>query len=178
MNCGASRDEVAFVYSVAGVFTLVGMNVVGHLTDRFGQRRIFVIMACGSMLMTLVITNLPAWGVLAYAAAATGFMVAAAGRFIPAQAMMIGSSPPVLRGRFMNLNTAVSSFATGVAPLVSGAMITQVTKESPLIGYPSAGLVAIGFAAIAVGLAFLLRPTHKPASLIAESLAIEEPALV
>lgn len=176
LNCGASRDEVAIVYAVAGVFTLIGMNVVGYLTDRFGQRRVFLIMACASILMTIVITNLPAWGVLAYAAAATGFMVAAAGRFIPAQAMMIGSSPPALRGRFMNLNTAVSSFATGVAPLVSGAIITQASPASPLLGYSEAGIVAVSFAAVALGLAFLLRPAHKPA-VVMEPIADEVPVL-
>jgi len=177
-NCGATRDEVAFVYAVAGVFTLIGMNIIGYLTDTYGQRRVFFAMACVSILMTLAITNLPAWGVIAYAAAATGFMIAAAGRIIPAQAMMIGSSPPLLRGRFMNLNTAVSSLATGVAPLVSGAMITQESQSSPLIGYPSAGLVAVGFAAIAVALAFLLRPAHKQTVIVELPRSAQEPVLV
>ena len=178
LNCGASRSQVAIVYSVAGLFTLVGMNVVGHLTDRFGQRRVFLIAAIGSILMTVVATNIPPWGVAVYAAAATGFMLTAAGRMIPAQAMMIGSSPPILRGRFMNLNNAVAHFATGVAPLVSGAIITQADESAPLVGYPQAGMVAVAFAAVALGLSFLLRPAHKPTAAIERTVPVEEPTLV
>ena len=173
LNCGANRNQIAVVYSVAGLFTLVGMNVVGHLTDRFGQRRVFLIAACGSMLMTVVATNIPPWGVAVYAAAATGFMLTAAGRMIPAQAMMIGSSPPLLRGRFMNLNNAVSHFGTGIAPLISGKLITQASETAPLEGYPLAGLVAVAFAAAALGLSFLLRPPHAPAPAMTEAAELE-----
>ena len=178
LNCGASRDQIAIVYSVAGLFTLVGMNLVGHLTDRFGQRRVFLIAAIGSMLMTLVATNIPPWGVAVYAAAATGYMLTAAGRMIPAQAMMIGSSPPLLRGRFMNLNNAVSHFATGVAPLVSGAIITQANESAALVGYPQAGLVAIGFAAAALGLSYFLRPAHKLTTIVQRIAQPDAPATI
>ena len=92
--------------------------------------------------------------------------------------MMIGSSPPLVRGRFMNLNNAVSHFATGVAPLVSGAIITQSHESAPLVGYPQAGLVAVGFAAVALGLSFLLRPAHIPVSPLERPVSVEEPALV
>ena len=173
LNCGATRDEVALVYAIAGVFTLVGMNVVGRLTDLYGQRRVFLIAALGSIAMTLLITNLPAWGIIASAAAASGFMVTAAGRIIPAQAMMIGSSPAPLRGRFMNLNNAVSHFATGVSPLVAGSIITQANETAPLEGYPIAGLVAVGFASAALGLAFLLRPAHKPTPPVEKAIPAE-----
>ncbi len=176
LNCGATREEVAVVYSIAGVFTLIGMNIIGYLTDRYGQRRVFLVMASGSILMTLAITNMPAWGLAIYAAGATGFMVTAAGRIIPAQAMMIGSSPAALRGRFMNLNNAVSHMATGIAPLIAGAIITQASDSSPLVGYPIAGLVAVCFASSAIGLAFLLRSAHKPA-VIVEKVDVHEPAL-
>ncbi len=161
LNCGASRRDVEWIYAIAGVFTLIGMNAVGRLTDQFGQCRVFLVAASASMVMTLLITNLPPWGVAASAAVASGFMVTAAGRIIPAQAMMIGSSPPALRGRFMNLNNAVSHFATGISPLVSGAIITQANDTAPLVGYPVAGLVAVAFASAALGLAFLLRPAPK-----------------
>ena len=177
LNCGATRAEVAVVYSIAGFFTLIGMNVVGYLTDRFGQRRVFLVMASGSILMTLAITNMPAWGLAVYAAGATGFMVTAAGRIIPAQAMMIGSSPAALRGRFMNLNNAVSHMATGIAPLIAGAIITQTNESGPLVGYPIAGLVAVAFGTTALGLAFLLRSAHKPAAFV-QKVEVSEPVLV
>ena len=55
--------------------------------------------------------------------AVSGFMVCAAGRMIPAQAMMLGASAPATRGAFMSLNTAVQHLATGLAPMIAGAII-------------------------------------------------------
>jgi predicted MFS family arabinose efflux permease len=173
LNCGQTRGEIALIYAIAGVFTLVGMNVVGKFTDHFGQRPVFLVTAAGSIVMTVVLTNLPAWGLAVSAAAATGFMLMASGRIIPAQAMMIGSSPPHLRGRFMNLNNAVSHFGTGIAPLISGALITQSSESAPLQGYSLAGLVAVVFAAAALGLSFLLRPPHATTPSATEAAELE-----
>lgn len=111
-NCGRSKEDLPIIYAVAGVGSLVMMNVIGALTDRFGARPMFLVTAGGAIVMTFVITNLPPVGLVGAAAAATGFMVLASGRIVPAQTMMLRSADPKLRGAFTNLNTAVSHFAT------------------------------------------------------------------
>ena len=40
-NCGLSSKNLPVIYGVAGVFSLVFMNIVGWLTDRFGPRPVF-----------------------------------------------------------------------------------------------------------------------------------------
>ncbi len=172
-NCGRSDTDIPIIYAAAGVCTLVGMNVIGWMADRFGKRPVFVTLATCSMVMTLVITNLsqlfpevavdPTFGLVVTIMACTGFMLTAAGRAVPAQAMMLWSADPKLRGAFTNLNSAMSHLATGVAPMISGAIISRADPHSPLVGYDTAGYVAVAFAAAALGVSFLLKtPAARP----------------
>lgn len=163
-NGGMSQREVMLAYSLAGVFTLVGMNVIGVLTDRVGPRPVFVFAASGSILMTLLVTHLTPTTVTQGVLLATGFMVMATGRIVPAQAMMMAAARPAVRGRFSNLNNAVSHLATGLSALLSGAMMTGggFDETEPLVGYPRVGEVAACFAVVAIGLAFALRPAANP----------------
>jgi predicted MFS family arabinose efflux permease len=163
INCGRSDTDVPIVYAVAGLCTLVGMNVIGWLADRFGKRPVFLALAVGSMAMTVVVTNLPPVGLIAATAAATGFMLTAAGRVVPAQAMMLWSADLKLRGAFTNMNSAVSHLATGLAPMIAGRIINRDGDNGPLVGYDLAGFVAVGFATIALGISFLLKP--QPAAI-------------
>lgn len=168
-NCGRTDTDIPIIYAAAGVITLVGMNLVGWLADRFGKRPVFLALAVCSMGMTVVVTNLPDVGLVGVILACTGFMLTAAGRVVPAQAMMLWGADPKLRGAFTNLNSAVSHLATGIAPMISGAIITRADPHAPLVGYDTAGWVAVGFAAVALGISFLLKqparpaaPTHEP----------------
>ncbi len=157
-NCGRTATDLPVIYMVAGVCTLVTLNVIGWATDRFGARRIFLFCAGGAVVMTLIITNLPQVSLGIAVLTTCVFMVFASGRVVPAQAMMMRASDPSLRGAFMNLNTAVSHFATAVGPLITGAMVGEEYPGGPLIGFASAGLVAAVFGCIALALSFRLRP--------------------
>ncbi len=73
-------------------------------------------------------------------------MVFAAGRMVPAQAMLLGSAEPRVRGAFMSLNTAVQHLATGIAPVIAGSLIAK-TDDGKITGFPLVGLVAAAAAA-------------------------------
>jgi predicted MFS family arabinose efflux permease len=94
-------------------------------------------------------------------------MVLASGRIIPAQTMMLRASDPAMRGAFMNLNTAVSHFATAVGPLITGSIVGEEFSGGPLTGFSIAGLVAALFGCAAMALAFRLRPFQDRSELIA-----------
>jgi predicted MFS family arabinose efflux permease len=158
-NCGLSREHLPVVYAVAGVFSLAAMNITGWLTDRFGPQRIFIAAAGSAVIMTVVITNLPPvhlWGAVLVT---TLFMSVASSRMVPAQAMMLRSANPKTRGAFTSLNSAMTHFATGVGPLISGSIIGEASPGGPLTHYWVAGCVAVFFGTVAIGLSFLLYPT-------------------
>jgi predicted MFS family arabinose efflux permease len=145
-NVGMQKTDMKYLYLVAGLFTLVSMNVVGRLSDRYGKVLIFRIMAFGAIIMALIVTNLPVVPLWAAIAIATLFMVMASGRMVPAQALITGSAETAIRGRFLSLNNAVQSLAMGLSSTVAGALIHQ-EPDGHLTGFPKVGILA-GIAAI------------------------------
>ncbi len=161
-NCGVRAEHLPIIYAISGVAALIMMNVIGHLTDRFGPQRMFLITAGGAILMTIVITNLPPVGLPIAVLVTCGFMVLASGRVVPAQTMMLRSADPKLRGAFTNLNTAVSHVATGTGPLIAGLIIGEEFPGGPLTYYWLAGIVAVCFGIVALVLSRRLRPATQP----------------
>ena len=161
-NCGREPSDLPIIYAIAGLCTLVSMNVVGWATDHFGAKPLFLICAGGAVLMTLIITNLQYVSLFGAVAATCCFMVLASGRIIPAQTMMLRASNPALRGAFMNLNTAVSHFATAMGPLITGSIVGEEYPGGPLTGFATAGLVAATCGCIAILLSFRLQPYRAP----------------
>ena len=160
-NCGRLASDLPIVYAVAGVCTLVSMNIVGWATDRFGAKPVFFLCAGGAVLMTLMITNLPPVPLIGAVVTTSSFMVLASGRMIPAQTMMLRASDPAMRGAFMNLNTAVSHFATAIGPLITGSILGEEFPGGPLTGFGIAGLVGAVFGCSAIFLSLQLRPFKR-----------------
>jgi hypothetical protein len=63
-------------------------------------------------------------------------------------------------------NTAMSHFATGVGPLISGSIIGEVYPGGPLTNYWLVGIVAGTFGVIAIGLSLSLRTSELPAAAV------------
>jgi len=114
--------------------------------------------------LTVIITNLPPISLPVAILATTAFMCAASSRVVPAQAMMLRSAQPAARGAFTSLNTAVSHLATGIAPMITGALMGRPVENGPYTGYWLAGLVAICFGGSAIVLSFFLKPAVEPPS--------------
>ncbi len=157
-NCGRTSRDLPVIYAVAGICTLITLNLIGWATDRFGAKPVFLICAGGAVLMTLVITNLPNVSLVGATVVTSLFMILASGRIIPAQAMILRASDPALRGAFMNLNTSVSHFATAVGPLITGSIVGEEFAGGPLTRFAIAGLIAATCGCTAMALSFRLRP--------------------
>jgi predicted MFS family arabinose efflux permease len=162
-NCGRESMDLPVIYAIAGMCTLITMNLVGWATDRFGAQPVFLFCAGGAVFMTLVITNLPHVTLGIAVLATTCFMTLASGRIIPAQSLMLGASNPSQRGAFMNLTTAVSHFATAIGPLITGSIVGEEYAGGPLTHFALAGLVAAACGCLAVTLSFCMRPFGSPA---------------
>jgi MFS family permease len=137
------------------------MNVSGWMTDRFGARPIFLFCAGAAVVMSLVITNLPVVTAMTAIAVTSVFITFASSRIVPAQAMMIRSAEPTMRGAFMSLNTAVSHLATAIGPVISGAIIGEKFRGGPLTSYWVVGVIAAIFGVLAMSLSFMLRASPE-----------------
>ena len=161
-NCGRQAMDLPVIYAVAGVCTLISMNFIGWATDRIGAKPVFLFCAGGAVLMTLVVTNLPEVSLVFATVVTCGFMILASGRIVPAQTMILRSADPSLRGAFMNLNTAVSHFATAIGPLITGAIVGEESAGGPLTRFAVAGLIAATCGSTAIAISFRLRHAQPP----------------
>ncbi|MBY0455993.1 MAG: MFS transporter, partial [Gemmataceae bacterium] len=159
---GWSPGKLSWIYLVAGACTLVGMAVVGRLSDRLPRLPLFRVLGVAAILAALAVTHLPPGPLWAAILATSGFMVAAAGRMVPVQALLLGVAAPQNRGAFMSLNTAVQHAATGLAPLISGWVITA--RGGYESGFPVVGWIAAGTAALSLVLAGVLKPAPADVS--------------
>ncbi|XZE42988.1 MFS transporter [Pirellulaceae bacterium SH467] len=172
-NCGRSAEDLPVIYSVAGMFTLVSLNVIGWATDRFGAKPMFLVCAIGAVFMTLMITHLPRVSLGGAVVATSCFMVLASGRSVPAQAMMLQASNPRLRGAFMNLNSAVTHFGTAIGPAITGAIVGEDTAGGPLTHFGLAGGIAAMFGCAAVAISFKLKRFAEPLEIARQPFPVE-----
>ncbi len=154
---GWQEGTLAMVYFVAGACTFVGTNLIGRLADRFPRLILFRVLGAVALVLAVVAGHLSVMSFWGGAAIVSGFMVAAAGRMVPAQAMLLGASMPAVRGAFMSLNTAVQHLATGLAPTIAGYLLTR-RADGVLEGFPIVGWVSAGTAAVSLVLAGRLKP--------------------
>ena len=119
-NLGVRNTDLGYIWVCGGVATLLTMNLVGRLSDRFGKLLLFRIFAALTIIPVLVITNLPPVHMVVVLAATTFFMVASSGRMVPAVAMVTASSLPRYRGSFLSINSSIQQTAMGLAPCAVG----------------------------------------------------------
>jgi predicted MFS family arabinose efflux permease len=170
---GWTERELAVLYAVAGVCTLVTMNVTGRFADRVKRLPLFRVLGAVTLVLAVVSTNLPRTSLALAAVVVSLFMVFASARMVPAQAMLLGAAAPRVRGSFLSLNTSVQHLATGLAPMIAGAILTTAA-DGTLVGFPLVGWVAAGTAAVSLVLAGFIRPA--PADAAVRAVEPRQPA--
>jgi MFS transporter, DHA1 family, inner membrane transport protein len=159
---GWGERELRVIYFAAGLCTLAGTSVVGRLADRVSRAALFRALAVVAVGLAVGITNLPACPLWAAAVLLSAFMVFAAGRMVPVQALLLGVPAAQNRGAFMSVNTAVQHAGTGAAPAIAGALVTE-NADKTLSGYPLVGIVAVACGALALLLVGRLKPARPDA---------------
>ena len=152
-NVGLTEAELPVMYMAGGLATLVTAQVIGHLADRYGKKRVFAVIAIASIVPILWVTHFPRASLVAFLPVSVVFMVLVTGRFGPAMALVSGSAEPRVRGSFMSLNAAIQQAGAGVAAFVSGSMVGKVATGE-LTGYGDVGWLAAAFTLVAIALAF------------------------
>ncbi len=155
-NVGVSEADIAVIYFAGGATTLFTAQVIGRLADRYGKKRLFVILALLSVAPILVVTHLPPlplpWVVLV----SILFFVFVPGRFGPATALVTGSVAPRLRGSFMSFNASIQQLASGAASLVAGLIIGRA-PDGRFTHYGTVGWLSVGFTVACLWLVHRIR---------------------
>jgi len=124
-NVGFAEVQLTYIYLAGGILTVFTSPLVGKLSDKYGRQRTFLVMMLVSLIPIYAITNMggsPIWVVLIFSSM---FFIFAAGRMIPASAIVIGTAHPNYRGTFMSVRSAVVSLGQGVAAYTAGMIIIE-----------------------------------------------------
>lgn len=157
-NLGVSYSELPMLFMLSGVSSLVIMPLIGRLSDRMDKFKIFAMASIWMMLMCVIYTNLsttPFWLVVVLNIL---MMMGIMSRMIPSSALT--SAIPELkdRGAFMSINASLQQIAGGVAAALSGMIVIQKSKGSPLIHYNTVGYLIVVISIVSI---FLMWRVHN-----------------
>ncbi len=148
-NVGVADSYISLIYLCGGIATLMSSRVIGHMADKYGKVKIFRILAIVSLIPLIVTTNLgpvPLWVVLLNS---TAFFILISGRMIPAMAIVSQLVEPRIRGTFMSLVGSIQMFASGIASVLAGVVVTIAAdgkmEHYNLVGYGAAACGLLTF---------------------------------
>jgi predicted MFS family arabinose efflux permease len=148
-NVGFKEIELTYIYLLGGSLTVFTSPLFGKIADRKGRLNTFTVLMVLSLIPIYVITNMeprPIWYVLIFSSM---FFVFAAGRMVPASAMVIGTAHPNHRGTFMSLRSSLLSLGQGIAAFCAGLIIYEYPDGSfgnfHLVGYIGIATSIISF---------------------------------
>jgi multidrug resistance protein len=151
-NVGFTEMEISYVYMAGGAFTIFTSPWVGRLSDKYGKFRIFTIFMFLNVIPIAIITNLGITPIPFVLMVSTLFFVTSNGLYVPAAAIITGTSKPENRGSFLSFNSAIQQLATGFASLIAGIIIGE-SATGELINYNVVGYIAILFSLLCIPLA-------------------------
>lgn len=155
LNVGMLETELPYIYLVGGGCTIITMNLIGRLADRYGKRRLFSIMVLCAIGATLLLTHLPPVRTPIAILATTLFMICMSGRFVPAMALMTSAVTRRYRGGFMGISSAVQHLASGLGSFIGGLILGE-TNSGRLQGYGFVGWLSVALALLSLVLCLSL----------------------
>lgn len=165
-NIGIDEIQLGYFYMVGGAISFFTGPWIGRLSDRYGKRKIFTIVALLAMLPMALITHLDivltffkleSFRVYMALLSMVLFMVIVSGRFAPAMSLVTSSVDPKNRGSFLSFNAAVDQASCGLATFLAGQIITKNPATQALMYYDFVGVLAICFSFICIILANQLK---------------------
>ncbi|MGB6035470.1 MAG: MFS transporter [Cryomorphaceae bacterium] len=138
-NVGFEEIQLTYIYLIGGALTVFTSPFFGKVADRYGRLKTFLGLMLISLIPIFAITNMspnPVWYVLIFSSL---FFVFAAGRMVPASAMIIGTAHPNYRGTFMSLRSSLLSLGQGIAAFCAGLIMVELPdgtfENFHIVGY-------------------------------------------
>ncbi|MFT4770118.1 MAG: DHA1 family inner membrane transport protein [Cryomorphaceae bacterium] len=148
-NVGFEEIQLTYIYLFGGALTVFTSPFFGRIADKFGRLKTFQVLMVISLIPIYAITNMspqPVWIVLIFSSM---FFVFAAGRMVPASAMIIGTAHPDYRGTFMSLRSSLLSLGQGIAAFCAGLIMVEFPDGSfgnfHIVGYIGVGTSILSY---------------------------------
>ena len=155
-NVGFETEQLKYIYLTGGLASMISAPIVGRLSDKLGKAKVYITTVVYSFVPLFIITNLGPTPI-AWALVVTTLFFVAGARMIPAQAMVSGTVHPKERGSFMNINSALTQLAAGIATVIGG-MIVSENADGSLNNYNIVGYLSIIICASSLWFALRVKP--------------------
>lgn len=149
-NLGINYDQLTMLLMVSGMSSLIVMPLIGKLSDKVDKFTIFSIASVWMMIICVVYTNLGVTPLAIVIVLNILMMMGIMSRMVPSSALTSAVPNMADRGAFMSINSSLQSIAGGIAAAVSGWIVTQETKGSPLQNYNVVGYVIVVITVISI----------------------------
>jgi predicted MFS family arabinose efflux permease len=151
-NIGFTQLQLVYIYLFGGISTLITGPLIGRLADKFGHKKLFLTFAGFSIFPLLLITHLPVVSIPVALVASSLFFIFISGRIIPSVTMVVSSAEKQYRAGFVSVNTAMQQFAAGMAAMISGSVVSEISveKTKTLVGFHYVGWLAVLLTIVAI----------------------------
>lgn len=145
-NIHVSEDDLKYVFMLTGISSVIIMPVIGRLSDRINRFTLFTVGSLIAVVMVIIYTSMPVIPLWEIIVINMVLFMGIMSRMVPATALSTSVPEMKDRGAYMSINTSLQQLAGGIAALISGVIVTQKTKTSPLehfdiLGYVVAGVI-------------------------------------
>ncbi|MDD2365949.1 MAG: MFS transporter [Desulfuromonadaceae bacterium] len=137
------ESSLPLIFCITGLFSIATGPFLGRLTDKFGKYRMFLFGSLLSMVMVYIYTNLgpnPMWVVVLTNVV---LWVGISSRMISSSALTSGIPEVRDRGAYMGINSSMQHFSGGIASFLSGLIVSQPIKSSPILFFNVVGYITI-----------------------------------
>ncbi len=157
-NVGFTEKEIAYIYLVGGICTLIFSPWVGRMADKHGRLKIFTIFGSLVIIPIVIITNLTPTPLVVALLISAIFFIFSNGRMVPSTTMETAIIKAEVRGSYMSIRSAVQSLTSGLASFIAGLIITEQPSifdpnAKALVNYQYVGMIAVFFSLLSLYIA-------------------------
>lgn len=156
-NGGVTESQLPVVFISGGLLTLLSTPLTGRLVDRHGAYSVLCGVVPLSAAMMLVVTHLPAVGLVGTATVLALLMATNSSRMVTAMSLITSSIEPSRRGSFMSVNSSVQHVASGLGTMLAG-LIVEGGHGQPLRHFGTVGILAAVATVASLWVAARIRP--------------------
>ena len=156
-NTVMTQADLPMMYLFGGGATYISSRVFGYLSDMFGKKRMFYIIAFASIIPVYLISHMDKTGSkILILTVTTMFFIFISGRWVPGMALITSSVKSHIRGSFMTVNAAIQQLTAAAATFIGGKIITQ-GADHVLVGYNTVSIFSIFFTLLSLLCVYLIK---------------------
>jgi predicted MFS family arabinose efflux permease len=155
-NVGLSQTQLASVYFIAGLGSIISGPFIGTIIDRFGEEKVFITCALISVIATITVTSIHGIGKYTAMLIAILFFIFQNSRFISATSLVTSRIHSENRGSLMGINSSVQQLTAGTSALIAGWILSE-SLSGQLLNFEIIGVLSVICTILSILISFRIK---------------------